>query len=130
MPAVLGEVEQGDRLGRLTARDCQGADAAVERGHALLEDGLGRVHDAGVDVAELGKPEKGRRMRRVAEHIARRLVDRHRPGPGCRVGYGSGVYLAGLETPVGHVRGSPLFLVASPRVRGPRSGNRRVVGDT
>ena len=53
-PAVLGQVEQCDRLGRLTARDGERADAAVERGHALLEDGLGRVHDAGVDVAQFG----------------------------------------------------------------------------
>ena len=104
MTAVLGQVEQPDRLRRLAARECERADAAVESGHPLLEDRLGRVHDAGVDVAELGEPEQRRRMRGVPEDVARRLVDRHGPGPGRRVGHGSGVDLSGLETPVGHVR--------------------------
>ena len=37
----------------------QRADAAFERGDALLDDGLGRVHDAGVDVAELLRARTG-----------------------------------------------------------------------
>jgi hypothetical protein len=119
MPAVLGQVEQRDRFGCLTARDRERADAAVERGHALLKDRLCRVHDARVDVAELGEPEKGRGVRRVPEDVARRLVDRHRARPGGRVGYGSSMDLAGLETPVGHVRGLLLLWV---RING--SGDR------
>ncbi len=102
MPAVLGQVEQPDRLGRLTARKCERADAALEGRHAILEDRLGRIHDAGVDVAELGQPEERGGVRRVTEDVARRLVDRHGPSPGGRVGHRSGVDLSGLETPVGH----------------------------
>ena len=48
-------------------------------------------------------------MCRVAEHVAGGLVYRHGAGPGRRVGYGSGVNLAGLETPVGHVHGLLAF---------------------
>ena len=113
---VLGQIEQRDRLCSLTARHCQCSDPAVEGGHTLFEDCLCRVHDACVDVAELGKPEQCRGVRGVPEDVACRLVDRHRSGARGRVGYSPGVYLAGLKTPVGHIRGPPL-LAASSRVR-------------
>jgi hypothetical protein len=109
--AVLGQVEQRDRLGRHPARRRESADATVEGGHPLFEHRLGRVHDAGVDHAELFEPEERRGVRGVAEHVARRLVDRHRAGPGRRVRHRSRVYLARLEAPVGHER--------SPRVGRP-----------
>ena len=100
--AVLGEVEQRDRLRGLTARGAERADAALERGEAVLEHGLGRVHDPRVDVAELGEPEERRGVLGVAEHERGRLVDRDGPGARGRVGLGAGVDLTGLESPVGH----------------------------
>ena len=56
--ARLGDVEHGERLGRLARGDEQGADAALERGDALLDDVGRRVHQPGVDVAELLEPEE------------------------------------------------------------------------
>ncbi len=103
--AVLGQVEQGDGLGRLAAGHGQRRHPALEGGHPLLEDGLGRVHDPGVDVAQLLQPEQGGGVGGVAEGVAGGLVDRHGPGPGGGVGHGSGVDLTGLESPVGHGSG-------------------------
>ena len=52
-------------VGRLAGGDEQGAGAAFERRDALLDDRLGRVLDARVDVAELGEREQVlRRARR------------------------------------------------------------------
>ena len=85
----------------------EGAGAALERGDALLDDVLGRVLDAGVDVAELGQREQVRGVVGVVEDVRRRLVDRRGASLGHRVGRGAGVDLLGLETPVlgcGHVR--------------------------
>ena len=56
--AGAGEVEDRERLGGLTGRQEQGRHAAFECGDALLDDVLGRVHDAGVDVARLGEAEQ------------------------------------------------------------------------
>ena len=98
----LGEVQQRQRLRRLPARSGERADAALQRGDAIFERRLRRVHDAGVDVAELAQPEQICRVVGVAEHVARRLVDRHRPGAGGRVGRGARVDLPGLETLTAH----------------------------
>ena len=49
--AGLPEVQQRDRLGGLTARRRERTDAALERGEAIFEHGLGRVHDPRVDEA-------------------------------------------------------------------------------
>ena len=80
--ARAGEVEDRQRLGRLAGRDREGRDAALERGDALLEHPVGRVHDPGVDVPELLEPEQARRVGRVVEHVGGRGVDRD----GARVG--------------------------------------------
>ena len=55
-----------------------------ERSDALLEDVGGRVHDAGVDVAELLESEQSLGVRRVIEHVRRGGVD----GYGARIGRG------------------------------------------
>ncbi len=57
-----GEVLHCERRGRLPARERQSRDAAFERRDALFEHVVGRVHDAGVDVAELFQREQVRRM--------------------------------------------------------------------
>ena len=56
------------------------ADAALERGDALLEDVGGRVHDPGVDVAELLEPEEAGGVGGVVEDVAGGGVDRDRAG--------------------------------------------------
>ena len=87
--ARLRDVQHGERLGRLARGDEQGAGAALERREALLDDRLGRVLDARVDVAELGEREQVLRVLGVVEHVRRGLVDRRGPGVRHRVGCGA-----------------------------------------
>jgi hypothetical protein len=103
--AVLGQVEQCHGLGRLAAGHGQRRHAALERRHPFLEDRLGGVHDAGVDVPELLEAEESGGVGSVPEGVAGGLVDGHGPGPGGRVGHGPGVDLAGFEAPIGHGSG-------------------------
>ena len=65
-----------------------------------LERTLGRVHDARVDVADLGQTEEVRCVLGVAEFERRRLVDGHRSRAGGRIGFAADVDLLGLEAPV------------------------------
>ena len=66
------------RRDRCSARGkSQRTDAALQRRDALLEDILGRVRQAAIDVARIAQAEAIRRMLAVAEHIGRRLIDRH-----------------------------------------------------
>ncbi len=110
--AGLGDVHDGERLRRLTRRHDQCTrhagggrrQAAFEGRHPSLEHTLGRVHDAGVDVARLGQREQVRSVLRALELIRRGLIDRHGASAGCRVGLVPGVNLLGLESPpVGHL---------------------------
>ena len=110
--ARAGEVEDRERLGGLAGGDAEGGDAALERRDALLEDVGRRVHDPGVDVPELLEPEEPRGVRRVVEDVARRGVDRDRPGVRRRVGLLARVERAGLGAEGGriefsHVGGPP-----------------------
>ena len=57
---------------------------AFERRNALLEHVGRRVHDAGVDVAELLQRKQAGGVVGVVEHVRRGLVDRH----GARLGGG------------------------------------------
>ncbi len=127
--ARLGQVEQGDGLGRLPAGHQQGGDAALEAGHPLLDGVLGRVHDSGVDVAELLQPEQGCGVVGVTEHVRGRLVDRQRPGAGGRVGCLPGVDLAGLESPIGVAHDTRSWCLGAQRPRAcPRHlGEGRVI---
>ena len=90
--ARSGDGEDGVADGRLPRRQRQRADAALQRRDALLEHVGGRVHDAGVDVAELLQREQVGGMIRIVEDVRRRLVDRHRPGPRGRIGLLTGVH--------------------------------------
>ncbi len=98
-----GDVEDGQGLGGLAGGDGDGADAAFERGEALLEDSGGRVHDPGVDVAELLEPEEPRGVVGVLELVGGRRVDRHGAGAGGRVGLLAGVEGERLEAGKLHV---------------------------
>ena len=86
-------------LGGLAGRQEQGRDAAFERGDALLDDVLGRVHDPGVDVAGLGEAEQRGGVLGAVERVGRGLVDRQRPRVGRDVRRLAGVDLLGLERP-------------------------------
>ena len=72
------QTRDGDELRRLSARDRQRSHAALERRHALLEHGRGRVHDARINVAETLQVEKIRGMFGILEDVGRGLVDRNR----------------------------------------------------
>ena len=96
--AGVHQADDGQELGGLTAAGGERADPALERGHALLEGGGGRVHDARVDVAEALQREQVGRVLRVFEHVARGLVDRHRPRPRHRVRSLPGMQRPRVET--------------------------------
>ena len=91
-------------------------DAALERRDALLEHAGRRVHDPGVDVAELLEPEQARRVRGVVEHVARRGVDRD----GARLRRGidglAGVEGLRLRPEVAEAAGIVAHLVVCPSV--------------
>ena len=123
--AGLGDVEHGERLGGLARGDEERADAALERCDALLDDVGRRVHQAGVDVAELLEPEQVRRVVGVVEDVARRLVDRQGARAGGAVGALSGVDLLGLEGPAGLGHGSFLHFLGRVDDQGPRSYRAR-----
>ena len=89
--AGLRELGEQQRLGRLPAAGRDGADPALEAGHALLERGDRRVAEARVDVPVLLQREQVGGVLDVLEHERGRLVDRHRPRAGGRVGPPAGV---------------------------------------
>jgi hypothetical protein len=69
----------------VTGGDRKSRGAALERGDALLEHGVGRIADAGVDVAEGLKADQRGGVIDVVEHERRGLVDRGRARAGGRV---------------------------------------------
>ena len=81
-----GEVEGG-----LAGGGGDRADAALERRDPFLEHGDRRVRDPRVDVPGFLQVEQPRGVVRVAEHVGRRVVDRHRARPGGGVGPLAGV---------------------------------------
>ena len=98
---MVARLEQREQRGCLRgdpARERHPAGPALEVRHPLLEDGDGRVHDAGVGVPVLLQVEVRRGRFGVLEHVAGRLEDRHRAGSGVRVGPLPGVELPRLES--------------------------------
>ena len=85
------------RLNSATAIACwplasgQGPDAAVQRGHPLLEDVGGGIHQPGVDPAEFLQGEQVGGVFGALEDVAGGLMDRHRPRAGRGVGHLPGV---------------------------------------
>ena len=80
-----GEVQDGERLGRLARGQKHRGHPAFQGGDALFDDVGGRVPDAGVDVAGDFQAEQGRGVSGVVEGVRRGLVDRQRAGVGGRV---------------------------------------------
>ena len=95
--AGLGERGEREQVRRLPARRRHRRRAAFERREALLEDVRRRVHDAGVDVAELLQAEELCRVVGAVEREGRGLVDRHGPAVGAGVGLLAGVELERVE---------------------------------
>ncbi len=89
--AGVNEIEQGHGDGLLTAAEGQRPDPAVERGHPLLKDVGGRIHQPRVNPAEFFQCEQVGGVFGAPKHVAGRLMDRHRPGPRVRVRYLAGV---------------------------------------
>ena len=76
------QAHDGEVQRRLPARGGDRADAAFERGDALLEHGAGRIGDPRIDVPRPLHVEQRRGMVAVGEHERCRLVDRRRPRAG------------------------------------------------
>ena len=100
MVARVGEVEDREVLGGLSGRQEQRGHAALERGDALLDDVLRRVHDPRVDVARLGQAEQRGGVLGAVERVRRGLVDRQGARVGRDVGRLPCVDLLGFERPV------------------------------
>ena len=62
------------------------AHAPFQRGDALLQDVLGGVGQAAVDVAGIRQAEARGGVRAVMEDVRRSLVNRDRAGVGCGIG--------------------------------------------
>ena len=84
--AGVADVLHREQRSGLPRRQRKRGDAAFERGDALFQHRLRRVHDAGVDVAELLQREQVAGMFGRIELVGRRLIDRHRHRFGRRVG--------------------------------------------
>jgi hypothetical protein len=96
---------------------------------------VGRIHDAGVDVAELGQAEQVGGVLGVAELVAGGLVDRHRHGVGRRIATVARMQHDGLRMLAvrRHVLSSLLSCGAARRgsigiVKCPRPGKPRPAG--
>ena len=94
----LGDGQQGEGGRGLAGGERQGARAALDRCHALLEHIGRRIHDPGVDVAEFFQREQIRGVLGVFENIGSGLVNGHRAGAGGGVGNLPGVKGQGRKT--------------------------------
>ncbi len=61
--------------------------AAIERRQALFQHIGGRVHQAGIDVAEFAQAEKIGGVLGIVKHVARRRIDRDGACRGCGIGH-------------------------------------------
>ena len=95
--AGLEQEVKDERLRRVPRGHGKSRGRALQGRNALLEHGLGRVHDARIDVAEGLEVEQRRGVIDVLEHIGRRLVDRRGAGTGGGVRMGAGMDRQGVE---------------------------------
>ena len=80
--AAQGHVLDGVGDGRGAGSHAQGSHAALQSGHALLEDVLGGVGQAAVDVAGIPQGKAVSGVLAVAEHEGGRLINGNGPGVG------------------------------------------------
>lgn len=112
--ARAGKVLEGKSRSRLPRGERQPCRTAFERGDTLFQHVIGRVHDPGVDVAQLFQREKIARVFGIAKLKGRRLVDRDRDRAG-----------SGVRTPPGvekgrFLRGASVMTCADSRLELPR----------
>ena len=86
-----------EKLRRVPRRSRQRRHASLERRDALFEDIVGRIHQPGVDIAELLEREKARAVCGIFKLISGRLVDRHRARTRGRINLLAGVQLQRFE---------------------------------
>ena len=95
---------QRDELGGMARCDGERGAAAFQCGDALLQNRVGRVHDARIDVAEDLEIEQRGGVIRIFEHEGRGLVDRCGARAGRRIGLGARVHAESVEAVVRHRR--------------------------
>ena len=86
MVACTGDVQDCVGDGSGAGGHGQRAHAAFQRGDALLQDVLGGVRQAAVNVAGIRQAEPRGSVRAVMEDIGGCLVNRNRAGVGCGIG--------------------------------------------
>jgi len=89
--AGIHQRRDGEMQRRLAGGGGNGADAALERRHALFEDRYGRIGDARIDVSRALHVEERRGVLGIAKDVGSGLVDRHRAAAGRRIGRLAGV---------------------------------------
>ncbi|KUG15369.1 hypothetical protein ASZ90_014946 [hydrocarbon metagenome] len=85
--AGTGYVQEGVGDGSLPGSGRDGTGPSLDCRHALLEDIRRRVHEPGVDIAELAKAEQVCGMFGTPEDVRACLVDRYCPCPGRGAGF-------------------------------------------
>src|SRR6185437_1155397 len=97
--AGLGQVDDRVEDGAGARRHAQTAQLVgpFHQGDALLQHVGGRVHQPGVDVAQLAEREQVGRVLGVLEDERAGPVDGYGPGAGGRVGLGAAVQAEGLK---------------------------------
>jgi hypothetical protein len=83
--AGVTDVLYREQRGGLPGRDRERSDATFQSGDALFQNGLCRIHDAGVDVAQFFQGEQVSRMLGRVELVRCRLINRNCHGGCCRV---------------------------------------------
>ena len=95
---------QHDDLRGVARGHRQRGGAAFERRDALFQHRVGRIADAGIDVAERLQPEQRGGVVGVVEHERRGLIDRRRPRAGGGIGLRAGMHGKGRKSrkTIGH----------------------------
>ncbi len=105
---MVATAQQGENrlgLGGVTAGRGHRSDTAFERGNPLFKDIGGRVHQAGINVAQFFQREQIGSMVSRFELVAGGLVKRHGAAAGSRIGGIASVQLLGSETVLARVGG-------------------------
>ena len=89
---------EGDELRRMAGGHRESRSTALEGCHPFLEYSLGRVHDAGIDVAESLQPEQRGGMVGIVENVAGGLIDRRGACTRCRIRLCAGMNGERVET--------------------------------
>ena len=99
------ELLQHHHLRGMAGSDRERRGAAFEGRDALFQHRVGRVADAGVDVAERLQPEQRGGVIGVVEHERSGLIDRRRPGAGGGIGLRARMHGEGRKSgkTIGHV---------------------------